>query len=425
MIGHKTIGKGFGGLARYVLNKPGTQRLPAGTLAGQTPVALAQEVAGLRAARRDLSKPVLHRTLSVTPEEHLTLEQWSWAAVHYMEQLGYGSVPWFAAIHEDAACQHLHICALAIDPTRQDRFGRPARVSDSNDYARSARIIQGIEKKLGLCPGAMTPGEAAQLPWRQPSSPHVQRLARTGEAPEKARLQARIDAALQLAVDFEDFKAHLELAGVEVREYRKADHLSGLSFGLGGYWAKGSQLGKRYTAVSIMNEMEHRNEQRDDHGFKGGVAAPDPAGRGDQGHEPGRGSVGPVARDSGCSDHNQPCGPDYSSGGDEPGRHPEGAGAAGGPAHRNPESFASGQVLERVVGALGGHAIDAGGDAPQHARAGFRDHSRGPGNESPHGISHRPGDAFHSPEPGLPASRLVKPEDAEDEASPGKPGERP
>ena len=306
MIGHKTIGKGFGGLARYVLNKPGTQRLPAGTLAGQTPVALAQEVAGLRAARRDLSKPVLHRTLSVTPEEHLTLEQWSWAAVHYMEQLGYGSVPWFAAIHEDAACQHLHICSLAIDPTRQDRFGRPARVSDSNDYARSARIIQGIEKKLGLCPGAMTPGEAAQLPWRQPSSPHVQRLARTGEAPEKARLQARIDAALQLAVDFEDFKAHLELAGVEVREYRKADHLSGLSFGLGGYWAKGSQLGKRYTAVSIMNEMEHRNEQRDDHGFKGGVAAPDPAGRGDQGHEPGRGSVGPVARDSGCSDTTSP-----------------------------------------------------------------------------------------------------------------------
>jgi hypothetical protein len=215
-----------------------------------------------------LSKPVLHRTLSLAPEERLSLGKWSWVAVHYMEQLGYGSVPWFAAIHEDASCQHLHICALAIDPTRQDRFGRPARVSDSNDYARSARVIQGIEQKLGLQPGAMTPDEAAQLPRRQPPSPHVQRLARTGDAPEKVQLLARIDAALQLAVDFADFKAHLELAGVEVRENWKSQRATWVELRI--ERLPGQKLRSLASAIrpwASLNELEKRHEQRDEHGF--------------------------------------------------------------------------------------------------------------------------------------------------------------
>lgn len=301
MIGHKVTGAGFRGLAKYVLGKPGAQRLPAGTLIGQTPAALSQEVAWLRAARRDLSKPVLHRTLSLAPGECLTVEQWSWVAVHYMERMGYGSVPWFAAIHEDAGCQHLHLCALAIDPTRQDRFGRPARVSDSNDYARSARIIQVLERKLGLRSGAMTPGEAARLPRRQPPSRHVQRLARTGELPEKVALQAGIDAALHLATDFDDFKAHLELAGIELREHRKTDRLSGLSFGLGGYRAKGSQLGRRYAAASILNELEQRHEQRNTINVESGATSPDAAIRGWEGSAAGPECDGVAQWDSGLA----------------------------------------------------------------------------------------------------------------------------
>ncbi|MES9996347.1 relaxase/mobilization nuclease domain-containing protein [Desulfovibrio aminophilus] len=301
MIGHKVVGKGLRGLAKYVLGKPGVQRLPVGTLAGKTPAALSQEVAWLRAARRDLSKPVLHRTLSLAPGESLTVEQWSWVAVNYMKQMGYGSVPWFSAVHEDSGCQHLHICALSIDPTRQDRFGRPARVADSNDFARSARIIQMIERKLGLRSGAMTPGEAARLPWRQPPSRHVQRLARTGEPSEKIVLQARIDAALQLAVDFDDFKAHLELAGIELREHRKTDRLSGLSFGLGGYRAKGSQLGRRYAAASILNELEQRHEQRNTLGVESGATSSDAAIRGCEGNAAGQECDGVAQWDSGLA----------------------------------------------------------------------------------------------------------------------------
>lgn len=287
MIGHKTTGKGFLGLAKYVLSKEGAQRLPAGTLIGQTPAALSQEVAWLRAARCDLSKPVLHRTLSLAPGERLTVEQWSWVAVNYTKQMGYGSVPWFSAVHEDSGCQHLHICALSIDPTRQDRFGRPARVSDSNDFARSARIIQMIERKLGLRPGAMTPGEAARLPRRQPSSRHVQRLARTGEPPEKLVLQARIESALQAAVDFNDFRARLELTGVEVGENWKARVLRGLSFGLGNYRAKGSQLGKRFTAVNILDLLEKRHGQRKEEAIEDGAFARAPESGGCEGNAAG------------------------------------------------------------------------------------------------------------------------------------------
>ncbi len=93
MIGHKVTGTGFRGLAKYVLGKPGVQRLPVGTLAGKTPAALSQEVAWLRAARRDLSKPVLHRTLSLAPGESLTVEQSSRVAVNYMKPKSSGGGP--------------------------------------------------------------------------------------------------------------------------------------------------------------------------------------------------------------------------------------------------------------------------------------------------------------------------------------------
>lgn len=262
MVGNKSQGRGFAGVAKYVLGKDQALRLECGTLAGATPRELAREVAPIRAARRDLRSPVVHRSLSLAEGERLTPAQWSAVATEYMARMGFENSPWFAAVHGDSGCQHVHLVALRVDPTRRDQRGRMATVSDSWDYRRSAEILQDIERRYELARGAMAPGQAQELDQRQPASRALQAAVATSILPAKARLQDIIDAAIEASRgDREAWRDLLEASGVQVKENVKAGQVAGISFELDGYAAKGSQLGKAYTARALDARLEARHGQ--------------------------------------------------------------------------------------------------------------------------------------------------------------------
>jgi len=260
-IANKTTGRSFRGLTEYFYQKGECfERLSCGTLAGQNPRELSREVREIRATRSDLATPIMHRSISLAEGETLTNEQWSRAVNKYMVGMGYEYAPWLAGVERTPGhMEHAHIGAVSVDPTRLDARGRMARISDSQDFARSAKILQAIEQELGLRSGSMTPGEASEQNRRRESATWVLHKDHdeTGPGSKVYQLQARIDEAVKRAGDLTEFRAMLALAGVETKVQMKNGQMAGISYRLEGLAVKGSELGRDYAAKGIERRLEN------------------------------------------------------------------------------------------------------------------------------------------------------------------------
>lgn len=143
MISKVTKGKGFRGLANYLLSG-GRGQIVAGVMAGRTPRELAAEFGVLRRLNPKLGKAVAHFSLSPAPgDPELTDEQWQAIAERFTAEMGFGSAPWFAVIHRDTDHTHMHLMACRIDANGKT-------VSDANDYRRAEAAVRGIEADFGL-----------------------------------------------------------------------------------------------------------------------------------------------------------------------------------------------------------------------------------------------------------------------------------
>lgn len=142
MISKLTKGKGFRGLANYLLSG-GRGQIVAGVMAGRTPRELATEFGVLRRLNPKLGKAVAHFSLSPAPgDPELTDDQWQDIAERFTGEMGFGTSPWIAVIHRDTHV-HMHIMACRIDAAGKT-------VSDANDYRRAEVVVRGIEADFGL-----------------------------------------------------------------------------------------------------------------------------------------------------------------------------------------------------------------------------------------------------------------------------------
>jgi hypothetical protein len=142
MIGKITKGRGFRGLAEYVLRN-GRGQIVAGPMAGRTPRELAAEFGQLRRLNPKLGKAVAHFSLSPAPgDPPLTEAQWQEIAERFMSEMGFDSA-WCGVVHRDTDHEHLHLMAC--------RVGWDGKtISDANDYRRAEAAIRGIERDYGL-----------------------------------------------------------------------------------------------------------------------------------------------------------------------------------------------------------------------------------------------------------------------------------
>ena len=102
------------------------------------------------------TRGIIHISLNPHPEDKLTDEQLSDIGREYMEWLGFGGQPYMIFKHEDIDRQHLHIVSTRV---RSDG----TLISDKNNYEKSKRITDNLEKKYGLHPKEKKQGEAWQL----------------------------------------------------------------------------------------------------------------------------------------------------------------------------------------------------------------------------------------------------------------------
>lgn len=144
MIGKISKGRGFRGLAEYLL-RGGRGEIVAGTMSGRTPRELAAEFGQLRRLNPKLGRAVAHISLSPAPgDPALTAEQWQAIAERFMSEMSFEG-GWCGVVHRDTDHEHLHLMACRINLNGKT-------VSEANDYRRAEAVIRRIEADFGLIP---------------------------------------------------------------------------------------------------------------------------------------------------------------------------------------------------------------------------------------------------------------------------------
>jgi hypothetical protein len=103
---------------------------------------LIEQFNDVRQLNSNLSKPVLHITLSLAPNEQMDKGTWSEMEEDCAKHFGFDKNQFIAVSHADTSHQHLHIIA--------NRVGFDKTVSDSNNYKKMAAYCREMEQKHNL-----------------------------------------------------------------------------------------------------------------------------------------------------------------------------------------------------------------------------------------------------------------------------------
>jgi hypothetical protein len=249
MIGKTVKGNGFGGVLRYVFEKPEATRV-GGNMVGQTPRALAREFRAIASNNHRVKRPVAHISLSPSPEEELSDLKALDFAMAYLDKIGFADCQWVLVRHADTQTDdgrprpHFHLVANRVKSTDYKV------VRDWRDYRRSEIAIRELEKEFGLI--------QVQPSWEYdrtaPSSGQLKKALREQSAlePVKIQLQKAIDAAAQDSPTMLEFIIRLKKSGVEAKvNFQSTGRVQGLTYELSEIKFSGTQLGKAYTFPGI------------------------------------------------------------------------------------------------------------------------------------------------------------------------------
>jgi hypothetical protein len=249
MIGKTVKGNGFGGVLRYVFEKPEAKQI-GGNMVGQTPKALAREFRAIASNNHRVKRPVAHISLSPSPEEELSDLKALDFAMAYLDKIGFADCQWVLVRHADTQTDdgrprpHFHLVANRVKSTDYKV------VRDWRDYRRSEIAIRELEKEFGLI--------QVQPSWEYdrtaPSSGQLKKALREQSAlePVKIQLQKAIDAAAQDSPTMLEFIIRLKKSGVEAKvNFQSTGRVQGLTYELSEIKFSGTQLGKAYTFPGI------------------------------------------------------------------------------------------------------------------------------------------------------------------------------
>lgn len=142
MNGNITLGRGFGGVLRYVINKDGSIKLST-NMAGITASELAREFQEVRSQRDSVKRAVFHCSLSLPDGESVEPQIWDKVVRDFLEEMGFKDSQFYAQQHTDTDHDHVHIVANRVTYSGEV-------VSDKNDRRRANKACAKLEKKYGL-----------------------------------------------------------------------------------------------------------------------------------------------------------------------------------------------------------------------------------------------------------------------------------
>lgn len=154
MIGKAGTGKSFGGCLRYCLKDKEQQQHKEEVMKERAEILMYNKCSGeekelvqqfneVRLLNTNLSKPVLHITLSLVPGERLSKDKLMEMCEHCAKDMGFENNQFVAIAHRDTNHQHVHIVA--------NRIGFDGKtVSDSHSYKKMAAYCRKMELKYSL-----------------------------------------------------------------------------------------------------------------------------------------------------------------------------------------------------------------------------------------------------------------------------------
>jgi hypothetical protein len=245
MIGKTIKGNGFGGVLRYVFDKPDAQYV-GGNMASSTPRGLASEFRAIALHNRRVQRPVAHISLSPSPDEELSDLKALDFAQAYMDRIGFADCQWVLVRHADTQTDdgklrpHFHIVANRVKQTDYKV------VTAWKDYRRSEMAIRELEKEFGLL--------QVQPSWEyertSPSTGQLKKALREQSAlePVKIQLQKAIDAAALDNPTMPELIQKLKRKGVKAQvHFQSTGRVQGLTYSIDEITFSGTKLGKAYT----------------------------------------------------------------------------------------------------------------------------------------------------------------------------------
>lgn len=226
MIGKISIGKSFGGCLRYCLEDKQEfsheQKLALNKQDGLqhenraevleynmcfgNKKELVSQFNDVRTLRPNLSKPVMHISLSLDPEDLFTKEKLRQIGQDFAKEFGFENNQYIVIYHKDTEHPHLHIVV--------NRIGFDGKtISDSNSYRKVAELCRKLELKH----------ELKQVLSPQRFLTQEQRLVHKQEKridQRKEQLKQNIQDCLLIALNLSDFIRKMEQLGVLVLKSR-------------------------------------------------------------------------------------------------------------------------------------------------------------------------------------------------------------
>ncbi len=255
MTGNMIKGKGFRGALRYNLEKveKGVAEVLSHSFVEVSEKTIMKEIQMVRMLRPNLQKYFYHTSINFPPSENLSNEKMNEIGNEYLKGVGFDQHQFIMFRHRDTEHPHLHILV--------NRIGFDGKVmSDSNDFARTEKILRELEKKYNLTQ-VISSNQALK---RAVTKDELEMMKRTHEPSNKVRLQKIIWDVLgtKTKISCSDFIQALQKKGLHVRfNVASTGYVSGISYSYKDMIVTGSKLGNDFKWTTLRHKLDYQQER--------------------------------------------------------------------------------------------------------------------------------------------------------------------
>lgn len=239
MIGKVSIGKSFGGVVRYVMEKDQAEVLDMSGVRSENPTVATRDFNAIRSQKPEIKNAVWHTSISFAEADKLTNEDMKKIAADYLEKTGLDKHQYLVVRHHDTIHEHIHIVS--------NRVGYDGAVaSDKWCKNRTANICDKLEVKYGLTI-ARDQGRQKVI-----SEDKIQAIKEV-----KSEIKSAILECLDKGVNnFKNLKAELEEKSIQMNlQIQTTGRVNGISFEKDGIALKGSAIDKSFSYRKLSNQM--------------------------------------------------------------------------------------------------------------------------------------------------------------------------
>jgi hypothetical protein len=243
MISKVITGRSFYGVCRYICkDERRAVILETEGVRGHNYKLMAADFDMQHRLRPTLKKAVFHGILSFYPGEKIDDEKMVAIAKEYLEKMGIASTQYAITKHVDRSHPHLHIIANLVDnngKTIKDNWMGLQGKKIAQELTLKHALKQAISKNLNLT--------------------HLERLNEK-EANRYIIYQA-IAERLPLSKNLDDLKELLQKQGIDtLYKYKgQTKELQGISFSIGEYKYKGSQVDRQFSLQNLERAIKQNN----------------------------------------------------------------------------------------------------------------------------------------------------------------------